>query len=150
MDKEATLEQLRNAKKAHISWVQRANALIEGLPVEQQQVPVNCTECKFGIWFYGEGQHLNTIPGMEILKEIEQYHFELHEVYLKIFSIYFKDSERSFLSKLFGVKRKIPLEEQEKAQDYFRKLKEISEKLLSSIERLERRVNALAGSYFTK
>lgn len=137
-------------KKAHISWVQRANALIEGLPVEQQQVPVNCTECKFGVWFYGEGQHLNTIPGMEILKEIEQYHFELHEVYLKIFSIYFKDSERSFLSKLFGVKRKISLEEQEKAQDHFRKLKEISEKLLPSIERLERRINALAGSYFTK
>jgi hypothetical protein len=55
VDKESTLEQLRNAKKAHIAWVQRANALIEGLPVEQQQVPVNCTECKFGIWFYGEG-----------------------------------------------------------------------------------------------
>jgi hypothetical protein len=87
---------------------------------------------------------------MEILKEIEQQHFELHEVYLKIFSIYFKDQERSFLSKLFGSKRKISPEDQEKAQDYFTKLKGISEILLPSIERLERRVNALAGSFFTK
>lgn len=150
MQKEEALEQLRNAKKAHIAWVQRANALIEGLPVQESQVPVNCTECAFGRWFYGEGQRLNAIPGMDVLKEIEQHHFELHEVYLKIFSLYFKDTDRSFFSKLFGTKKKVSVEDQQKAQEHFVKLKAISEELIPDIERLERRVSALSESYFVK
>ncbi|MDD5051501.1 MAG: CZB domain-containing protein [Sulfuricurvum sp.] len=148
MGKEETLEHLRNAKKAHITWVQRAHALIEGLPIEKEQVPVSCTDCKFGLWFYGEGQKLNMIPGMDCFKEIEVLHFELHDTYMKIFKIYFSDEDRSFFSKIFGTRKKVSASQQDIAKDYYSQLKTISEKLVTTIERLERRLFALQGSSF--
>lgn len=148
MKKEETLTHLRNAKKAHISWVHRAHALIEGLPVEKEQVPVSCTDCKFGLWFYGEGQRLNKIPSMDCLKEIEQQHFELHDIYMKIFKIYFSDEDRSFFAKFFGTRKKIAPENQEIAKEHYKELKVVSEKLIASIERLERRLLALNENNF--
>jgi len=149
MKKEETLTHLRNAKKAHITWVHRAHALIEGLPVEKEQVPVSCTDCKFGQWFYGEGQRLNMMPSMDCLKEIETLHFELHDTYMKIFKIYFSDDDRSFISKIFGTKKKISPLNHDIAKDYYAQLKAISEKLIAAIERLERRLFALQESSFS-
>jgi hypothetical protein len=148
MNKEETLMHLRNAKKAHITWVHRAHALIEGLPIEKEQVPVNCTDCQFGQWFYGEGQRLNMMPSMDCLKEIEVLHFELHDMYMKIFKIYFTDEGRSFLSKFFGTRKKISSEQQDIAKHYYGSLKITSEKLISTIERLERRLFALQEGSF--
>jgi hypothetical protein len=149
MNKEETLTHLRNAKKAHITWVQRAHALIEGLPIEKEQVPVGCTECKFGLWFYGEGQELGMIPNMDCLKEIEKLHFELHDVYMKIFKIYFSDEDRSFMSKLFGSRKKVTSLNQEIAKDYYSQLKGVSERLIEGIDRLERRIYALQEGKFS-
>ncbi|MEA1919622.1 MAG: CZB domain-containing protein [Campylobacterota bacterium] len=143
MSKEETLIQLRNAKKAHIKWVHRARALTEGLPVEQDAIPMDSTECVFGQWFYGEGQKLGVMPGMDCFKVIERKHNELHDAYLKIFKIYFGEMNRSFFSKLFNLKKKISTHEHEIAVDYFVHLKAISEELLVEIERLERRINAM-------
>ena len=148
MDKESTLLQLRDAKKAHISWVRRAKALIEGLPIEKEQVAVDCTECMFGKWFYKEAQELNVLPNMESLKQIEKLHFKLHDVYMKIFKIYFGETNRSLFSKLFGVKKKISEREQEMAHEHFKSLREISEQLVMAIERLERRLHAIKASSF--
>ncbi|MDD5161142.1 MAG: CZB domain-containing protein [Sulfuricurvum sp.] len=148
MNKEETLTHLRNAKKAHITWVHRAHALIEGLPVEKEQVPVSCTDCKFGQWFYGEGQRLNMMPSMDCLKEIETLHFELHDIYMKIFKIYFGEEDRSFFSKIFGTRKKVSSFNHDVAKDYYMQLKLISEKLITTIERLERRLFALQDSNF--
>lgn len=148
MNKEETLTHLRNAKKAHIAWVERAHALIEGLPIAKEQVPVGCTECKFGLWFYGDGQALGMIPNMDCLKEIEKLHFELHDVYMKIFKIYFSDEDRSLFSKFFGTRKKVTSLNQEIAKDYYNQLKAVSEKLIETIERLERRVYALQEGKF--
>jgi hypothetical protein len=148
MEKENTIKQLRDAKRAHIKWVQRAKALIEGLPVEKEQVPVDCTECMFGQWFYGEGQGLNSMPGMDCTKEIEALHYELHDIYMMIFKIYFTDMNRSFLSKLFGTSKKITDHEKDVARDHYKRLKDVSERLLLIIEKLERRLSALPESAF--
>lgn len=149
MGKEETLTQLSSAKKAHIAWVTRARALIEGLPIEQEQIPVNCTDCKFGLWFYGDGQRLNRMSGMSCLKEIEALHMQLHETYMQIFKIYFSDTDRSFFAKLFGTRKKISPEHQETAKENYRELKAISEKLIAEIERLERRLFAMPAGNFS-
>jgi len=52
MNKEEILSQLRVAKAAHVSWVQRAKLLIEGFTINETSIPVNSTECQFGKWFY--------------------------------------------------------------------------------------------------
>ncbi len=148
MNKTETVEQLHNAKKAHVKWVQRAKALIEGLPVEKDAIPVDCTECKFGQWFYGEGQNLNAIPGMDCLHEIETLHFNLHDMYMKIFKVYFGDTNRSFFSKIFNMKKTISDSDRQIARDYYDQLLEISHELLDVIGRLERRLHAMSADAF--
>jgi len=148
MDKSGTLIQLRDAKRAHIKWVQRAKALIEGLPVEKEAIPVDCTECKFGTWFYGEGQSLYAIPGMDCMKEIETLHFELHDIYMKIFKIYFGELNRSFFSKLFNLKQEVTQEQRDISKEYYTNLLNISSRLLEVIEKLERRLHAMNNKVF--
>jgi hypothetical protein len=150
MDKEDILLQLNAAKQAHLGWVKRAKSLIEGVPVEKNQIPVECTACAFGQWFYSDAQGLKAIPGMDILKVIEEEHTSLHNMYAKIFTIYFTSEELSFLSKLFGKKKKIPQADQEMAVEYFTELQAISVKLLAAIDKLERRISALPLSSFDR
>ena len=149
MNKERTLDHLHAAKKAHISWVSKAKALIEGLPVQKEQIPVDCTSCKFGEWFYSDAQVLKRIPGMDCLSEIEREHFNLHDVYMKIFKIYFDESNISFLSKMFGTKKKVSEEEQRQAESYYEELRAISIKLVSLIDKLDKRLHVLHAQKFT-
>ena len=148
MNKNETVDHLHSAKKAHVKWVQRAKALIEGLPIEKDAIPVDCTECKFGQWFYGDGQNLNAIPGMDCLKEIETLHFKLHDIYMKIFKVYFGEMNRSFFSKLFNMKKKVTENDKEIARDYYDQLLEVSHDLLEVIDKLERRLHAMTSSVF--
>jgi len=148
MNKAETLEHLHGAKKAHIKWVQRAKALIEGLPIEKDAIPVDCTECKFGQWFYEEGQNLNAIPGMDCLDEIESLHFNLHDMYMKIFKVYFGEMNRSFFSKLFNMKKKVSDNDKAIAREYYEQLLAISQQLIEVINRLERRLHAMNSDVF--
>ncbi len=150
MDKADILSQLNAAKQAHLGWVKRAKSLIEGASVEENQIPVECTACAFGKWFYSDAQGLKAIPGMDILKVIEEEHTSLHDMYAKIFTIYFTREELSFLSKLFGKKKKIPQADQEMAVEHFSELQAISVKLLAAIDKLERRISALPASSFDR
>ena len=149
MNKEVTLKHLHAAKKAHVSWVSKARALIEGLPVQKEQIPIDCTSCKFGEWFYSDAQALKAIPGMEYLREIEELHFDLHDVYMKIFKIYFDESNLSFISKLFGSKKKVSEAEHIIAETYYQELRKISKKLVELIDRLERRLHVLHTQRFS-
>lgn len=148
MDKHEVLEHLRNAKKAHLKWLQRAKALISDIPVEQDAIPVDYTECMFGQWFYSDGQELALMPGMDCITEIGTKHQELHDEYIKIFKIYFGDTHKSFFSKLFKLRKKLTDAEQDVARRYYDNLKYISDELLKHIEKLERRISALPQSSF--
>ncbi|MDD5051716.1 MAG: CZB domain-containing protein [Sulfuricurvum sp.] len=148
MDKAVTLKLLGEAKKAHVKWVQRAKSLIEGLPVDESAIPLNCTDCAFGQWFYGEGQKLNALGNMGSLVDIEKAHFALHDHYMKIFKIYFSDKDKSFFSKIFSSKKKISDLEKEMAKEYFIKLQASSEEVLLQIGKLERRLYAIPQSSF--
>jgi len=148
MEKEHVLEHLRAAKAAHIKWVQKAKLLINGLDVDEGAIPVDSTECKFGKWFYSDGQVLNALSNnpLECMQSIESLHFNLHDTYLRIFSIYFSEEKKAgFFAKLFGMKRKEPSSsEQELAKSYYAEMEKISKELLDEINRLERRLIAVS------
>ena len=146
MDKEHVLGHLRAAKSAHIKWVQKAKLLINGIEVKEDAIPVDSTECKFGKWFYSDGQVLNALSNnpLECMTKIERLHFNLHDVYMNIFNIYFNKAKGGFFSKFFG-KKKVPSEyEIEKANQYYSDLEIISKDLLEEINRLERRLIAVS------
>lgn len=148
MQKEETLEHLRAAKAAHLKWVQRAKFLVSDVEMDKDAIPLDYTECAFGCWFYGDGQTILMMPGMDCAQMIGEKHRELHESYLKIFQIYFGKEKKSFFSKLFSKKKKISPEGHILAKEYYEELKKISEELLAYISRLERRINALPQEAF--
>jgi len=145
MEKNVILEQLRAAKAAHINWVQRAKMLISGLKVEEDAIPVNSTQCQFGKWFYSDAQKLNTLPNntLDCISEIEKLHFELHDIYLNIYKIYYDMESQGFFSKLFGKKKKITEDASKLAREYFTSMQEVSKKLVDQINLMERRIVAL-------
>ena len=146
MTKEEVLNELRMAKSAHIGWVQRAKLVISGFTIEENAIPVNSTECKFGKWFYADGQRLNYIRNnpVECLEEIEQFHFKLHDMYVNIYKIYYEHGKVGFFSKMFGTKRKVTDEDELRAKEYYYKLEDISKELIKLLNTLERRIIAVS------
>ncbi len=147
MEKEEVVNHLRAAKAAHIKWVQRAKLLINGLDIEEGAIPVDSTECKFGQWFYGDGQLLNSLANnpTEAMSNIETLHFKLHDQYLQIFNVYFSKTKGGFFSKIFGMKRKVVGEfEAQVAKEHYDIMENISKELLDEINRLERRLIAVS------
>ena len=148
MTKQNVVNHLRAAKAAHIKWVQKAKLLINGVDVKEDAIPVDSTECQFGKWFYSDGQILNALSNnpLECMNKIETLHFSLHDIYLKIFNIYFSQEKKvGFFSKLFGMKRKeLSPSEAKLAHDYYNEMEEVSKNLLDEISRLERRLIAVS------
>ncbi|WP_417910605.1 CZB domain-containing protein [Candidatus Electronema sp. PJ] len=141
MDKHELIETLRSAMRSHKQWVSNALALIEGVPLEKEKVPVNATECAFGRWYYSEGQKLKKING---IKEIEPLHDALHRTYMEIFAILFGEvNEPSFFSKLFGLSQKIAAEKREAAMEKYNLLQDQSEMIIKHLEQLERVITAM-------
>jgi len=147
MEKEEVVNHLRAAKAAHIKWVQKAKLLINGLHIEESAIPIDSTECKFGKWFYSDGQLLNSLANnpAEAMSSIENLHFKLHDEYLQIFNVYFNRESAGFFSKIFGLKRKAVSDLEAKvAKEHYDIMENISRELLDEINRLERRLIAVS------
>jgi hypothetical protein len=146
MTKEEVLEHLRKAKVAHTKWVQKAHLLISDIKVEKDAIPVNATDCGFGMWFYSDAQKLNALSNnpLECMQSIESLHMKLHNVYLEIYQIYFNKPSKGFFQSLFGLKKeKITPEERAQAHQSYAELEAISMQLIEELNRLERRIIAL-------
>ena len=150
MDKNHVLDHLRTAKAAHINWVQRAKMLISGFKVDEDSIPVNSTQCQFGKWFYSEAQKLNALNNnpMECMETIEQLHFDLHDVYLNIYKIYYETESEGFFKRIFGKKKKVTDDAKKLAKEYFASMENISKELVSEINRMERRIVAISDQDF--
>lgn len=128
------LQTVRTAKRAHISWVMKADAIIHGLALEQNQVPLDGTECSFGQWYYGQGRTCAELPSF---KALEKTHNDLHATYARIFSAIYGKSDHSFLSELFGKTKKVDQRKLELARSLFPELKKHSDTMIKQLEILE-------------
>mgnify|MGYP002713031351 CR=1 FL=1 len=134
MDKKDILTQLRNARTSHIQWRAYAQALVSGIPVAEEHVPVIHTNCKFGQWYYGQGQALSSLDSYEA---IATPHESLHQIYINIFKLLFGEDDRSAMQKLFGSSSRLKKNNQQQAQELMQNLLDISETLLLAIRQLE-------------
>jgi len=142
LNKAMILHELAQAKIAHLRWVKRVDHLISGLPVDKEFIPQDPTACRFGEWLYGlVGEKLRSYYIFEpTLNQIEREHNALHEVYEKIYKVFY-DRQPSLLHKIvrFG-RKKISKRELSEVQESFAVLKEHSQELTRLIEKLEKAV----------
>ena len=134
------ITKIRKAKMAHKRWVGHASAMIEGIPVEKDQVPINYTDCVFGNWYYDEGQNLSSLKEF---KEIEDPHVELHLIYMEIFQILFEKKKVSFFDKLIGKTSKISANDKKMARAKFRILDQVSKQIIHKLDALELKLKQL-------
>ena len=142
MTKETILEQLHAARAGHIGWVQRAKLLVSGFDVKEDAIPLDSTGCKFGQWFYSDGQKLRTLltGSTDTWGKIEEYHIQIHDIYLNIFKIFYGTGKKGFFSKLLGGKKKVNDSDRETAQKYLDEIRRVSRLLIHEIEQLEKEV----------
>lgn len=141
MKLDTVLEHIESARLAHLRWVARAEALVEGLPLDKNQVPVLPTDCIFGQWYYGDGHKLR---GMNSYAALEDPHRALHYTYQAIFRLLYGEDDRSMLSKLFGSKKSWQDERREEAEELLPRLRSESKVLLQALDLLEREVSIKA------
>ncbi|MBD3843187.1 MAG: hypothetical protein IE909_15165 [Campylobacterales bacterium] len=69
---------------------------------------------------------------------------ELHNVYLEIFKIYFGEQKKGFFEKMFGSKKKSLTEQEVKvANDHYKRLEEISSRLVDKLSLLQKRIHSI-------
>ena len=132
---------LHNARAAHKAWVARAEALVAGIPMDKEHVPMLPTDCIFGKWYYGSGQMLRRLPAYRALEEP---HDALHRTYMHIFKLLFDEPEVSSLGRLFGKAKKAKAEQLEQAKALLPQLKNQSEEVCDLLEKLEKQVSDAA------
>lgn len=133
MDKREIVAKLRSAKSAHIKWRTYAQALVSGLDVDDDKVPVLHTDCSFGQWYYGSGQSLTSLRSY---KALEHPHEMMHQLYLKLFQHMFEEQDMSMFRKLIG-KKKSKSEHDAETSKLLKDVIEMSKTLLEAIEVLE-------------
>ncbi len=140
MDTREILDRLRTAKSAHLGWVNRARALIDGKPVDKDKVPVKHTDCIFGKWYYGDGRKLASLPSYQA---IEAPHDKLHAIYQEIFDLLFSREREGFIARIFDSRKKQE-QRREQARARFRELQQMSDVIVARLDALERDVRAMA------
>ncbi len=121
IDKDIILKELRKAKAAHIKWRSYAYAMVAGLDIDEEYVPLEHTDCSFGKWYYTLGKEhfgsLDTFAGIEVPHKI------LHKIYSKIYD--------------FAKKGKL-----KEAEEEARRLTELSHQVIEALELVEREVES--------
>jgi hypothetical protein len=137
--KKHTLKEIRDAHLAHEKWVRRAKHLVENLPVDEKMIPLDSTECQFGQWFYISGIKYKNIPQLtDIIHKIEEYHKELHDIYLNIYKIYFLETKRSWvMSLLTESRKKVSPINQQLALEYYHTMEKVSKSLMDTLDQFE-------------
>jgi hypothetical protein len=140
VNKDEVLKALRDARHAHLKWVTYAEALLQGEPLEKEEIPLRYTDCDFGAWYYGEGQSLSTLPSFSA---IAVPHTQLHTVYAQLFKSLYGEVDASLLKKLFGVSKKHQQVKLDAAARMLPELKAASKQVVAALDALEREVATL-------
>ncbi|MBK1792444.1 CZB domain-containing protein [Persicirhabdus sediminis] len=135
------LAQIRSAKAAHIQWRTNAQALLSGITISQDLVPLAHTDCKFGKWYHGEGAVLSQL---ESYRTIATPHEMLHTIYMQIYNLQAQEAQRSTIYKFLRPGSKAECEKM--SQKLMQDLTNVSETLLSALTILESEVQSAGAN----
>lgn len=109
-----------HARRAHRQWKGVIHAFVEGMEVDfNHEAATDHTKCALGQWYYtGEGQGYSNLPEMQ---EVEKWHIKLHALIKSIIEAYQRG-------------------EDEKADELFAEMGQISDKVIDALTRAETQV----------
>lgn len=144
-NKQEAVKNLKNAKTAHLLWRARAQALVAGVEMNGEQVPIGDHDCQFGKWYYGTGYA--ALGSLATFHALEIPHKTLHAVYSKIFDALDanRTDDRSTLRKLFG---KASHNKQDEIKELVNNMIEVSKTLLMAIKHLEEDLAIMSDEEF--
>ena len=145
MNKNNILRNLQLAKPDHIEWIKQGQKLLEGSPQNALKIPIQCTDCGFGKWYYSEGYKLVNIPE---LKDIEKLHEEIHKTYTVLYFITFDRRKRPRTTLITDSGVEVPVEEK---AFRLKKLKQLEKKTINLVRALgdvEKKVNTMTDRDF--
>lgn len=134
MAKQYVIDTIAEAKKAHQLWVNYARALIDKIPVTKEQIPIDTHICQFGQWLYKNKKHLEYTGFFD---ELEKQHNEIHELYHKIYCLFFNKEKFENPEKVIGQEIIVSMDTLKEVHFLFQELKHKSYLLISSLNKLE-------------
>ncbi len=141
INKKDALDKLRKAKGAHIKWRAYAQALVSGVSVDEDKIPVEHTSCDFGQWYHNDGKLM--LGHLTSYEAIYTPHEMLHEIYKRIFHVLHAKDNSGIFKKLFSSKGTRENERMELARSYMEELVGVSETLLKALDILEQEIRDL-------
>jgi len=141
INKKEALDKLRKAKGAHIKWRAYAQALVSGVSVDEDKIPVEHTSCAFGQWYHNDGKLM--LGHLVSYDSIYTPHEMLHEIYKRIFHVLHSEGSSGIFKKLFSSKGARENERLELARNYMEELVGVSETLLTALDILEQEIREL-------
>lgn len=151
MDVERTAYNIRLAKEENADRLKCADALVMGRS-GKKCIPAYREKSISFQWLYEHSDELSqlyqkTDPSevdlfhFDIVEQIEILRYEMHEIYLELFRLYFPETNTSFFANLFNLKRKISGRQESDANELLSEMKRVAEEL-------ERMLDGLKHSLF--
>lgn len=146
--KEKYIRHLQQARTEHVRWVNQVKSLISGVDIDSKIIPINPTESPFGKWYYEKAILFSLSNSRSILEEIEKHFLILHELYMKIYPIYFSKKNSGLLGSMFRINRSISAHETDLAQHYYGEIVALSDQLKNKLRIFENQLHATAAEKF--
>lgn len=149
--KEELVKELKDFNTHHDSRLRVVDNAVRGL-VPLEEACVKLFDCPIHKWMDQRAPLLNKIYGTENVKALYARHEEWHETSDKICEILSLKGDRKvgLLGKVFGKKQDMREGEMDIAKSYVAELKEITEQIDGTFERMIKRANAIQNDMFDK
>lgn len=135
--KEHCIYNLHKARTTHIRWINTIKLLVSGIDIDSSQIVLEPIKSDFGEWFYNEASYFSFGTSRLVLEEIEKKFLSCHDLYTKIYLIFFANKSKTILGELFGLKSTISSHEKELAGRYYEELVLMSDQLKSKMRTFE-------------
>ncbi|MDD5360016.1 MAG: hypothetical protein PHI02_07085 [Sulfurovaceae bacterium] len=145
--KELYIKYTQQARAEHVKWVNNIKLLISGVNLDEKVIALNPVESSFGKWYYEKAILLSFSNSQMVLFDIEKLFLSIHDVYIKIYPIYY-EKNKSIIGSIFGKRANVSAHETILAEQYYEEIVLISDKLKNKINLLEKILHATSDERF--
>lgn len=143
MNKQQSIASLEEAKRFLDYQMKNIKCLIDGKP-RGTLGSIYKMNCDFGHWLYDEENNFKSLLGFIFYRELDAHHTQWHEVYRKIYLMYFEEPKPGEPAR----EKKISDMDVDKCKLYYTDLVKSTEAIEKCLVSCKRRLEALSEEKF--